>query len=296
MLHTVKLSSITADAFRIPATGIAMSSNQFFTNQGDSSAGLRVTRERLKTDGSNTVLLGSGDVPSGRVTMEFALHDAASGSVVANAGAIIWFDIVSVRYVRLVTPGADASLGIQRASETYTTYPQFVWNSDLMPITYPPGTVKFVVSVFENAAGMSAADVPDSRPLWMDTIPGEASVNYAQYPASGARALVPGQVYYWQVKAVLLGPVSREVVSELFAFRVADMSSGVSLNPTQELVLRYLAMILGGNYSYVMGQLKGCAPEEVVKLEGTAIPLERLARLAEDFVYGKRTVTHVEIR
>jgi hypothetical protein len=165
-----------------------------------------------------------------------------------------------------------------------------------MPIAYPAGSVKFVVSVFENESGGQVSDIPDSRPVWIDTIPGESNVNFSQYPASGARALSPGQVYYWQVKAVLQGPVAREVASELYAFRVGNPETAGTLSPTQELLLRYLAMILGSNYGYVMNQVKGMVVGEQVQVDGSVVAMEQLAKLAEEFALGKRTVTHVELK
>jgi hypothetical protein len=156
--------------------------------------------------------------------------------------------------------------------------------------------VKFVLSVFENPDGVYATDnIAQSRPVWTTEVPGESSVNYVQYPVSGARALEPGTVYYWQVKAVLQGPVSREVTSGLYAFRVSDLDMAGTLSPTQNLILRYLAIILGSDYAYVMRDLRGMAPEETVTLDGRRIDIESLAKTAEEFLLGRRVVSHVAI-
>ncbi len=228
--------------------------------------------------------------------MTFRLLDDRGAELAPPVSAELILDIVAVRYVKLVAPGIDAGQPPDRIPETFSAFPQFVWSSDLMPIGYPAGSVKFVVSVFDNESGTEASDVPDSRPLWVDTIPGESSVNFAQYPSSGARALEPGQVYYWQVVAVLQGPVSREVASELYAFKVGNLETAGTLSPTQQLLMKYLAMILGSNYGYVMGQVGAMTVAEQVRVDGAVMPLEQLAALAEEFVLGKRTVNHVELK
>lgn len=283
--------------FGIPPQGITMTSNQFFTNRGATAPSLHTSQERLDRGKARDLILGAGIIPSGRVTMAFELRNARDGSVVAGGTQTIWYDIVAVRYVKLVAPGADAATGSTQVSESFNAYPQFIWNSDLMPIQYPTGSVKFTISVFENPDGRTlAADIPNTRPLWIDTIEGQSSVNYAQYPASGARALEPGHTYYWQVKAILQGPVSREVASEVYAFRISTLGVQGALSPRQQRILAYLAMILGENYSYVMGQLAASSPTDNVRFNNASIDIDRLASLAEEFALGKRMVTHVEIK
>jgi len=281
--------------FTIPRGGLTITSNQFFTDQGDSMPGLHTTEESLDA-GARQAILSAGILPAGRVTLDFTLHRVSDGRPVPGASARTWFDIVTVRYVKLVTPGIDVAVAGERIPEVFSQFPQFVWSSDLLPITYPPGTVKFVLAVYENPDNaLGAADIPDSRPIWVDSIPGETSVNYAQYPVSGVRALKPGSVYYWQVTAVLQGPVRREVPSELYAFRVADMTTAGKLSPTQEAIMQYLAIILGPNYAYVLPQLRGSIPDETVMLDGKPVDLEVLAEMAQEHALGQRAVTHVEL-
>jgi hypothetical protein len=279
--------------FAIPAGGLTLTSNEFFTDHGDSTASLDITQERL-APGSQEVVLTSGQIPAGRVTLGFGLHRASDGTLVDTAHT--WFDIVAVRFINLVTPGVDASSATANVSETFTPYPQFVWSSDLLPVQYPSGTVKFVISVYENPDNAYApSDIPQSRPVWRDTVPGQSSVNYAQYPVSGSRELKVGGTYYWQVEAVLLGPVSKVQTSKLYVFKVANLAVSGSLTPTQKLILKYLEIILGGNYAYVMRDLRTMVPEELVLADGKRIGVEELAQLAEAFILGKRAVQHVAI-
>lgn len=273
-----------------------LSSNEFFADQGDSSAGLHTTIESLDPAMRET-LLSAGVLPPGRVTLDFELFAMQrTGQAVRVSTAQTWFDIVAVRYVKLVTPGIEIGAQPDQIPRTFTPYPQFVWSSDLQPINYPPGSVKFVIEVYENPGNRYPPDdIADSRPVWSDTIPGESNVNYAQYPVSGARALAPGQTYYWRIAAVLQGPVNRDLSSELYAFRVADMRTAGTLSPTQSMILRYLAMILGPNYGYVVDELRSMSPDETVLVDGKQVGVEELARIAEEFVLGERTVSHVEI-
>lgn len=273
----------------------SMTSNEFLTDRGDATPSLHITQESMIPETRQT-LLSAGIVPAGRVTLEFELF-SVDDPTAPVATASTWFDIVAVRYVKLITPGIEASAQRDDVPESFSVHPQFVWASDLMPVNYPPGSVKFVISLFDNQGGAYTMDnVTDSRPVWEDTIPGESSVNYAQYPVSGARALTPGQTYYWQVKAVLQGPVNREIPSELYAFRVADLDLAGTLSPTQNLILKYLAMILGNNYAHVMHDLRTMSPSEEIMVDGQRVDIEQLAALAEQFVLGQRVVSHVGIK
>ncbi len=273
-----------------------LTSNEFFTDRGDSAAGLHTTLNSLDHAMRQT-LLSAGVLPPGTVTLDFELLAVSpTGQFLPVSSDRIQFNIVAVRYVKLVTPGVEADASTDRIPQTFTPYPQFVWSSDLQPIPYPPGSVKFVLEVYENPDNRyPLEDVTDSRPVWSDTIPGESNVNYAQYPVSGARALTPGRTYYWRIAAVLQGPVNRNLSSELYAFTVADMRTAGTLSPTQDMILRYLAMILGANYGYVVDELRGMAPQETVLLDGKRVDIEQLARIAEEFALGERTVSDVEI-
>jgi hypothetical protein len=285
--------------FVIPAQGISLSSNEFFTDRGAASPSLNTTVARLPAGELRRVLLTTGQVPAGRVTMVFMLmrKNATGGPYVQIGQQTVYFDIVAIRQVTLVTPGIDASSAGADIPETYTSVPQFVWSSDLLPIAYPPGTAKFVISVYENPDNrLALSSVAESRPLWRDTVEGSQSVNYAQYPVSGCRALEPGRIYYWQVKAVLIGPVNGEKASTLYAFRVGQTDVAATLSPRQREMLRYLSMILGSNYGYALAGLRGATIQEQVALNGSTIDLVALGRLAEEFAAGKWTVKNATIQ
>ena len=171
---------------------------EFFTDRGPTSPSLHTTDERLPAGELRRVLLTSGQVPAGRVSMLFRLlRCVAGGPCNTQVGQqAVFFDIVVIRQVTLVTPGIDAATAGADIPETYTSVPQFVWSSDLLPIAYPAGTAKFVISVYENPDNrLPLSAVAEGQPMWRDTVEGAQAVNYAQYPLSGSRALEPGRVY-----------------------------------------------------------------------------------------------------
>lgn len=274
--------------------GFIMTSNEFFTNRGENSPSLAYTINRLDEQRMREMLLVAGIVPSGRVFLSFSLLKQSDPAFVVSAN--MFLDIVTVRYIKLVSPGVNISEASSDIPEAFSPFPQFVWNSDLLPVGYSDNALKFVVSVYENPDELySAADIPQSRPVWTREITGGSAVNYAQYPASGVRALAVGQKYYWQVRAVLQGPVNREIESDIFVFKVADYALSEVLSPKQKLILQYLQIILGENYGYVITDLKSMVPDETVVLDGKEIDIEKLAELAQEFIMGSSEVRKVKI-
>lgn len=283
--------------FALPGPGpIVLTSNEFFADRGPEEPSLTVTRESLAEERVQRVFLSAGIVPSGRIFLRFRLYRVDTGEQLVAEAVPVILDVVTIRYVRAVSPGVDASRDKSDIPATFSPYPQLIWSSDLLPVPYASEAVKFVVSVFENPGNSyTSAELPDSRPVWTQEVAGGASVNYVQYPVSGARGLEPDRVYYWQVRAVLQGPESREIASELMAFKVGDPRYSRTLSPRQKLIMGYLREILGGNYGYVMEELRGTAPKERVLLDGREVEPAELAEIARGFSSGKWVTRDVEI-
>jgi len=289
-----KLFEAESGLFTIPSGGIVISSNEFFTNRGPSAPSLNRTIFSIDAGPLSDVITRSGIIPSGRITMRFELLDE-SGQNIHEVNTAM--DIVAIRYVTLTAPGIESTQAQAGASipALPTPYPLFLWNSDLLPVTYSSSVIKFELSLYENPEGMYAvSDIIDSKPVWSVRIDGATNNNYVQYPVSGTKALQPGTKYYWQVSAVLQGPVKKEIKSSLFVFTIADMHSSEILDPRQQQILMYLQMILGDNYNYVLSRLETLSPQRTVFLNGEKVSLEHLAQIARQFQRGQYTVKNIE--
>ena len=277
--------------FAIPLRGILMTSNDFLRRGSPNTASLQSTSRILEDAALRDILLSTSKVPSGRVIMRFELLES-KGQVVAATGNTV-LEIANIRFLRLVTPGVEVSASSADIPQTTTPFPQFIWVSDLLPVSYGPRGVKFMVSVFEkNSPYATPSDIIQGRPLWTGEF---IDVNYAQYPVSGAPALKPGATYFWQVRAMLQGPVNSDLPSEVYAFKIGTVQDGRILTPNQRLILQYLQMILGDNYAYLSPQLAKLVPDEQIVLDGAPVSVERLGEIARGFPIKKHSVRSVTI-
>ncbi|RMF09064.1 MAG: hypothetical protein D6762_04465 [Candidatus Neomarinimicrobiota bacterium] len=189
--------------------------------------------------------------------------------------------------LQLVSPGgalADTSL-----NEIFTTYPVFQWETD--PCTVPGGCEYFIrVAEFNPAEHASVDQAIESQtrlPLdqTLEFYPVGAGVTSFQYPVTDAGDLEPGKVYVWQVKKSF-GTTSgvESILSEIFAFKIKDMSSGESgggeSGGVGEQNLTTLETILGSSSFQAFfnpgGELENFVPTGNVVLDGNAIDFTTL--------------------
>ncbi|MFH1760777.1 MAG: hypothetical protein ABIA63_06715 [bacterium] len=184
----------------------------------------------------------SGAIPTGAIKLVFELWDEHDNIVPSTAEKSLTIQIVNIRYVRPITPGIPAGYSGEWIPEVFTQFPEFAWGSDLVPVQYREGFVKFEISIYENPDNMIAIrDIPNTEPLWRTDL----LSNFTYYPTTGVKPLEKGKIYYWQVKAILIGPVNTELASELYRFKISNINYLDNLTENQKELLRYLERILG---------------------------------------------------
>jgi hypothetical protein len=210
-------------------------------------------------------------LPSGVYTVEATITPVMpAGSSVTTTAT---FTINDPRQVDLQTPWNDASL--------FTTEPSFSWSGRA-------NTYHIVVCEFDAERHGSPQDALESTPLWSATLDGRTSVVYGE---GGARPLVPGRRYVWQVEAVLNTTSGRrEFASEARTFTVrADGGP----NPQQ------LANLLGG---LTPSQLAGLADllgnfqlSGTILVDGRPVSLEEFQQLLGRIASGELNIASIRI-
>jgi len=271
---------------------VVMTSNDFFLDQGDSMPSLHRRVTALENDKIQKILLNTATVPTGKLFFTFKLEQISPMPAPPPAEAEIIIAIANIRYLKIISPGSDVSRGGSYIPELFTTYPQFIWQSDLLSVPYAKNAVKFIVSVFENPDdAYPISEITSTKPLWLEEF---YNTNFAQYPVFGVKPLVPGRTYFWQATGILQGPVSSSIKSELFAFKVANWNIS-ALSPAEQDILKYLEMILGGNYAYLMKDLRTLKPDQTIILDNKKITLGELGALARNFALSKESLKKVTL-
>jgi len=271
---------------------IILTSNDFFVSQGDTMPSLNHRIKALENDAIQKILLNTATVPTGKLFFKFRLDQVSPSYPLSSQAAEIMISIANIRYLKLIAPGMDASHGNSYVPEIFTPYPQFLWQSDLMSVNYN-GTVKFIVSVYGNPdEAYPVSEITSTKPLWTADL---FNTNFAQYPVSGVKPLLPGQRYFWQVTGMLQGPVNSSIKSELYAFKVADWNIS-ALSPTEQDILKYLEMILGSNYAYLMKDIRAMKPDETIILDNKKITLGELGDLSRNFALSKMALKKVTLK
>jgi hypothetical protein len=162
-----------------------------------------------------------------------------------------------------------------------------------MSVPYTPGSIKYIVNLYENPdESYSASEITSTKPLWTNEL---QDINFVQYPVSGVKPLVPGRTYYWQVTGILQGPVNATLQSDLFVFRAGDLSLS-GLTPSQKEIFKYLEMILGKNYAYILKEIRNLKPDETFVLDGKKISVDELGDLARAFALSKKNLKKVSLK
>lgn len=203
-----------------------------------------------------------GKLPNGVYRFSVRVIDGFDESTVLTQEQDV-LSVTSPTELQLISPGgvlADTSL-----NEVFTSYPVFQWESD--PCNVPGGCDYYMrVAEFDPEEHESMEQAIDSQtrlPLdqseeWYFVGSGMFSF---QYPVTGAGDLEAGEVYVWQMKKDLATTSGvNEIMSELYAFKVKDLSGGGDEttggdegSDTSPEALALQAAIGAGTYSELFG-------------------------------------------
>lgn len=218
----------------------------------------------------------SGNVlPAGVYTVEAVIINRTMDSppVTSTDTDTAFFTINDPRQVELQTPWNDAALS--------TPEPSFSWSGRA-------NAYRIVVCEVDPERHGSPQDALESTPLWTADLLGRTSVVYGE---GGARPLVAGRRYVWQVEAVLSTTSGRrQFASEARTFTVRTDGGQ---QPQQ------LANLLGG---LTPSQLAGLADllenfelSGTILVDGRPVSLEEFQQLLGRIASGELNIASIRI-
>jgi len=232
-------------------------------------------------------ILDSGVLPSDTYTFTLKLY---SGGLMQDQATWVR-PVINPSRVDLLAPGAEFG-GVLPvvASET----PQFFWATDALSDALD---ARFRIRVVEVENATTAEEAMQGYAAWEEVVPNANSPQStsAIYPAGvSALALQPGATYAWQVvRLVETSGGTRELESEIFWFKMEDVSAGIMGSSVQEEVQNMMEQILG--LQGMEDELEGFTPTGTVLIDGRPVDINTLGELLQKILTGQLTVT-IEIR
>ena len=259
----------------------------YLTNQNIFADGMEYSLQNIDiTDATSSLtdaILATGKLPSGLYVFYVRIYDASDHSLIAEDSKSLSFGAPTL--LDLVFPGAPANSG--DLPEIYTKMPLFQWDSDAS---------KFQITVCEKlTSNTDPQDVMRNEPRLQRIV---ENAKFYQYPAD-AWELQDGKTYFWQVIALIpsSGGETR-LESEIWGFRVADMSGGSSSAEHQQLMSLLQSMFDSQNFAALFGEggpLEGYQFTGAAVINGTTISMQDLTNLLNDLLQGKIEVTDFAI-
>jgi len=243
-------------------------------------------------------ILSTGKLPSDTYYFTFALHQRRTDYI---SQAEISFRVDNPNTLTLLAPGQEAGSG--ESWPVSTTWPMFRWNSNL---------AKFRLRIAEKLPELHASASPEEiindrirfdRTFILDpenlasVSAGEEKITSTafQYPVAGVWTLERGKTYYWQI--IGLAPSSGgelEMPSEIWAFKIADASSGFA--GIHGILFSQLQLLLGEQLAAFLsasGPLAGYSPTGQFMMNGRSATLEQVLALLAKMNDGEYVITGV---
>ncbi|NOZ60947.1 MAG: hypothetical protein GXO74_04645 [Calditrichaeota bacterium] len=251
----------------------------YLTNQNIFAEGMDYSLQNIDitdaTSGLTDAILATGKLPSGVYLFYVRIYNAQDHSLVAEDSKSLSFGAPTL--LDLVSPGAPADRG--EVPEIFTKMPFFQWDSDAS---------KFEITVCGKLpSNTDPQDVMRNEPRLQRIVENQ---KFYQYPPD-AWELVEGKTYFWQVVALIpsSGGETR-LESEIWGFRVADMSGGSSSAEHRQLMSLLQSMFDSQTFAALFGEggpLEGYQFTGSALLDGNTVSLQDLTNLLNDLLQGK---------
>ncbi len=245
----------------------------------------------LATELQNYVL-AHGKLRPDLYTLTIEVYDEASSALLDDT--FLSLDVTNPSTLDLLSPGARVEG--EELPLVYTTWPVFLWASDLdlfhLVVAEKPAEVH--VPIDASPEQILQDQVRLSRYIRVHRGPGIPPIaaspdtvvmasTFFQYPESGVLPLVEGRTYFWRLSGIVpTSGTSVQMDSEIWGFTVANLSSG-GTSPEHLQLVAQLRLLLGDEAVDPLfgpgGALRGCTFTGLVQDgEGRAIGLGELAR------------------
>lgn len=258
-------------------------------------------------------ILATGKLPSGvyrfQTTGIEILSTGEEGEHVSDPFENHTLIITNPTTLELFFPGR--SISETTIEEIATTFPYFQWQTDVyidinneewLNNDQPP---YFNIFVYEKFPEDETTQDVLSHPAILQIE--KYKLNFFQYPLESnpilqygtavgpIRLLENGKTYYWYIESVILtGTGDYTIQSDVFRFRIADLTESVNYAPQ---ILALLEQILGPNYWPVLQQLRddGFDPNGKIFLEKNEIDINELLIILGKLTRGEAEVKDVEV-
>jgi hypothetical protein len=244
-------------------------------------------------------ILSSGRLAAGEYTFEVKVFSGAdAGSLTLSDQDSRTIVVQTPVAVNLESPGG--ALADTSENEIYTTYPVFNWYSQTCA-----GCENYIrVAEFKREIHTSVEEaIEDETSLPFNQAQGwepVGSFTSYQYPLSGARPLEYGKIYVWQVKQTLTTTAgTEELLSPIWAFKIAAMGSGPSAPAGLHPVLQLLQQALGEDqFNALFGpgsELQGLTPTGTFTINGIPVEESSISYIINQIMNQNLTIIEIEV-
>lgn len=231
--------------------------------------------DATKFDALLSSVITSGKIVDGEYNFNITIKSGAPGGSLSHEHIIQKkIEVRTPTSIQLQSPGgalADTSQNV-----IYTTYPLFLWNTDIC------NSCQYFIRVAEfdpeihsspNEAIEDETVLPiDQSAQWENTY----SNSTFQYPPTGSRPLQANNLYAWQVKKSFPTTAgTEEILSAVYVFKIGDASSPATTIAVTNPLLQTLMTAMGSaQYDLVFGPggpLEDFEPSGTYLLNGATV-------------------------
>ena len=261
---------------------------------------------RVKTvmDASNIDVLISSIITSGKIfdgqyIFNLKVKSGRPGESMKITDEVTkTIDIRSPVSIQLQSPGGKLADTTQNV--IYTTYPLFMWNTDLC------NTCEYSIRVAQfdpNRHSSPTEAIEDETMLPLDQSKQWAEINAGnnyQFPPTGTRPLQTNEIYVWQIRKTFETTAgSEEILSPIYAFKIGDVSAPSGLPTATQPIIQALRNSLGDDQFNALfgpdGTFKGYLPSGSYSLNGSTIDESSASYILSQIANQNVTVTGVRV-
>lgn len=242
-------------------------------------------------------IITSGKIVDGQYTFDLRVNSRIPGSGQGKPDYVSKvIDVRSPNSIQLQSPGGALADTVQNV--IYTTYPLFMWNTDLC------NTCEYSIRVAEFVPGRHSSPVEaieDETMLPLNQSKQWAEINAGnnyQFPPTGTRPLQTNEIYVWQIRKTFLTTAgTEEIFSPIYAFKIGDVSAPSGLPIATHPIIQALRNSLGDNQFNALfgpdGTFQGYLPNGSYSLNGVTIDESSASYILSQIANKNVTITGV---
>jgi len=290
--------------FTLEAGEVRRIDNQNLIREGEQYSFVDYDWNRQLATELQDYLFAHGKLRPDLYTLNIEVYDASSSNLQDDASLTL--DVTNPSTLDLLAPGARVEG--EELPLVYTTWPVFLWESDIelfkLVVAEKPADVHVPVDaspeqILENQVRFSKFLRVHRGPGAPPRSSGDTLVvpsTFFQYPVSDVLPLQEGRTYFWRLTGIVpTSGTTLEMESEIWGFTVANLTSG-GTSPEHLQLLAHLRSLLGDEVVDGLfaagGPLQGCMFSGLVQdAEGRPMSMAELANLVAQLLQAGTEVT-----